>query len=138
MTLRLLVLGDATPLAQVICSCLMRLSLHPKNGRIKVQSSCIDGQIQIKATDTGQGRSRNFYLVSLIISAKPDSTNKQGGLGLGLAIARHLVELHSELSKWKVQDSGQGATLQSSCHNCDRHINHGIRVCSIWLRVMPV
>ncbi len=122
---RLLVLGDATRLQQIIWNLLSNaIKFTPKNGRIKVQLSCTDGQIQIKVSDTGQGISAEFLPYVFDRFCQADSTNKQGGLGLGLAIARHLVELHGGIIQVESPGLGQGATFTIKLPIIsDRHIN---------------
>ena len=120
------VLGDATRLQQVIWNLLSNaIKFTPKNGRIKVELSCIDSQIQIKVSDTGQGISAEFLPYVFERFRQADSTNKQGGLGLGLAIARHLVELHNGTVQVESPGLGQGATFTIKLPTIsDRHINH--------------
>lgn len=109
---QLFVLGDPTRLQQVIWNLLSNaIKFTPKNGRIKVQLSCVDSQIQIKVSDTGQGISAEFLPYVFDRFRQADSTNKQGGLGLGLAIARHLVELHGGTIQVESSGLGQGATF---------------------------
>ncbi|MFN6571075.1 PAS domain S-box protein [Dendronalium sp. ChiSLP03b] len=68
---------------------------------------------QITVTDTGKGIDPNFlpYVFDYFRQENSTSTRKFGGLGLGLAIVRHLVELHGGTVKAESQGENQGATF---------------------------
>jgi signal transduction histidine kinase/FixJ family two-component response regulator len=123
---QLFVLGDAIRLQQVIWNLLSNaIKFTPKNGRVKVQLNRIDGHILIKVSDTGQGISAEFLPYVFDRFRQADTTNKQSGLGLGLAIARHLVELHGGTVQVESLGLGQGATFTIKLPTIsDRHLNH--------------
>ncbi|MBD2676584.1 MULTISPECIES: response regulator [Nostoc] len=108
------VLGDPARLQQVVWNLLSNaVKFTATGGRVNVQLECIDGHAQITVTDTGKGISQDFlpHVFDYFCQDDNTTTRKFGGLGLGLAIARHLVEMHGG-SIW-VQSFGeeQGATF---------------------------
>jgi len=88
----------------------------PKGGAVKVKLSENDGQFQIVVKDNGQGISTDFlpYIFERFRQADGSSTRKVGGLGLGLAIVRYLVELHGGTIIAESAGAGQGATFTVS------------------------
>jgi PAS domain S-box-containing protein len=108
------VLGDPDRLQQVIWNLLANaVKFTPANGQIDVrlQSSGTDAEIVV--CDTGQGISGSFlpYVFDRFRQADGAITRQHGGLGLGLAIARHLVELHGGSIKAESPGEGKGATF---------------------------
>jgi signal transduction histidine kinase/ActR/RegA family two-component response regulator len=92
-----LVLGDPMRLQQVIWNLLSNaLKFTPRNGRVQIQLERINSHIEITVSDTGPGIDEEFlpHVFERFRQADSTSTKKHGGLGLGLAIVRHLVELH--------------------------------------------
>ena len=73
----------------------------------------IDTQVEIRVADTGQGISRDFlpFVFDRFRQADSTSTRQHGGLGLGLAIARHLVEIHGGTIMAASPGEGNGATF---------------------------
>ncbi|MBF2048521.1 MAG: response regulator [Elainella sp. C42_A2020_010] len=135
------VAGDANRLRQVMWNLLTNaIKFTPEGGRVKVRLSLVashtasqkqatslaedqeqlkndQGQIndysQITVTDTGQGIPKDIlpYIFERFRQVDGSTTRKQGGLGLGLAIARHIVELHGGSILAESQGEGQGATF---------------------------
>jgi signal transduction histidine kinase len=68
----------------------------PAGGQIEVASESKDGRVEISVSDTGMGIRPDFlpHVFERFRQADSSSTRKFGGLGLGLAIVRYLVELH--------------------------------------------
>ncbi|MGI0485841.1 PAS domain S-box protein [Pantanalinema rosaneae CENA516] len=92
-----LVLGDSTRLQQVVWNLLSNaVKFTPSGGQVNIQLERIDSSAQITVSDTGQGITPDFlpYVFDYFRQADAATTRKFGGLGLGLAIVRHLVELH--------------------------------------------
>jgi len=85
----------------------------PPGGKIQVVLDRVDTLAQITVTDTGKGIEPDFlpYVFDYFRQADSSMTRKFGGLGLGLAIVRHLVELHGGTVKSDSPGEGQGATL---------------------------
>ncbi|MEH1909459.1 hybrid sensor histidine kinase/response regulator [Nostoc sp.] len=109
-----LVLGDSTRLQQVIWNLLSNaVKFTPASGRVEVRLQQVDNQAQITVSDTGKGISPHFlpYVFDYFCQADGATTRKFGGLGLGLAIVRHLVELHGGTIQASSQGEGMGATF---------------------------
>lgn len=109
-----LVLGDANRLQQVVWNLLSNaVKFTPSGGRVEVRLERINSRIQIRVSDTGQGIAPDFlpYVFERFRQADSSMTRSHGGLGLGLAIVRHLVELHGGTVKAESPGVGQGATL---------------------------
>jgi PAS domain S-box-containing protein len=122
------VLGDSGRLQQVILNLLSNaIKFTPHGGRVEVRLERMkdaDGgtkevethpweYAQITVSDTGKGISPDFlpYVFDYFRQADGTTTRKFGGLGLGLAIVRHLVELHGGIVQATSPGEGQGATF---------------------------
>ncbi|HEX8087982.1 MAG TPA: ATP-binding protein [Blastocatellia bacterium] len=92
-----LVLGDPGRLQQVVWNLLSNaIKFTPKGGRVQVQLERVNSHMEITVSDTGPGIDEGFlpYVFDRFRQADGTSARVHGGLGLGLAIVRHLVELH--------------------------------------------
>jgi signal transduction histidine kinase len=108
------VLGDATRLQQVIWNLLSNaVKFTPENGRVSVQLEQVGNQAQITVIDTGKGISADFlpHVFDSFRQADGSTTRQFGGLGLGLAIVRQIVELHSGTVWAESRGEGLGATF---------------------------
>jgi signal transduction histidine kinase len=108
------VLGDATRLQQVVWNLLTNaIKFTPPGGRVEVELKTMDSYAQIQVRDTGKGIQPEFipYVFDTFRQADSSITRKFGGLGLGLAIVRHIVELHGGTVKAESSGEGQGATF---------------------------
>ncbi|BAU10319.1 multi-sensor hybrid histidine kinase [Leptolyngbya sp. NIES-3755] len=106
--------GDATRLQQIVWNLLSNaVKFTPSGGRVTVQLDSIDHQAQITITDTGKGISPDFlpHVFDYFRQEDGTTTRKFGGLGLGLAIVRHLVELHGGTVAVASEGEGLGATF---------------------------
>ncbi|MEP1080284.1 ATP-binding protein [Leptolyngbya sp. PL-A3] len=106
--------GDANRLQQVVWNLLSNaVKFTPSGGRVEVRLERLGDYAQIQIRDTGQGISPDFlpYVFEYFRQADSSMTRRFGGLGLGLAIVRHLVELHGGTVKAESPGSGMGATL---------------------------
>ncbi|HEU4710770.1 MAG TPA: CHASE domain-containing protein [Pyrinomonadaceae bacterium] len=113
-TTRAMVSGDANRLQQVIWNLLSNAVKFTNNGgRVTVKLSQKGSSVEIAVTDTGQGISREFipFVFDRFRQADSTTTRHHGGLGLGLAIARHLVEIHGGTIKAHSAGEGCGATF---------------------------
>jgi signal transduction histidine kinase/CHASE1-domain containing sensor protein/CheY-like chemotaxis protein len=109
-----LVWGDANRLQQVIWNLLSNaIKFTPKNGQVKISITQISSQVNIQITDTGQGIKNEFlpYVFDRFRQADGSTTRSSGGLGLGLAIVRHIVELHGGTVSATSSGEGTGATF---------------------------
>lgn len=91
------VLGDATRLQQIVWNLLSNaIKFTRKNGRVDIQLQRIGDQAQITVSDTGKGIKPDFlpYIFESFRQEDASTTRRFGGLGLGLAIVRELVEAH--------------------------------------------
>jgi PAS domain S-box-containing protein len=112
-----IILGDSTRLQQVVWNLLSNaVKFTPKGGRVEVRLEEVDGYAQIIVSDTGKGIELEFlpYVFDSFQQADSSSVRKFGGLGLGLAIVRHIVEMHGGTVKAESLGEGQGATFTVS------------------------
>ncbi|MDZ8109966.1 MAG: response regulator [Nostoc sp. DedQUE12a] len=116
------VLGDSARLQQIVWNLLANaIKFTPQGGRVKVHLESIEGEgqgnlseyAQLSVIDNGQGINNHFlpYVFDYFRQADGTTTRKFGGLGLGLAIVRHLVELHGGTVEAASPGEGQGATF---------------------------
>ncbi|HSE97874.1 MAG TPA: ATP-binding protein [Blastocatellia bacterium] len=106
--------GDADRLQQVIWNLLSNaIKFTPKEGRVTIRHSRVENDLEIVVSDTGKGISPEFlpYVFDRFRQADGSITREYGGLGLGLAIARHLVEMHGGTIRAKSEGEGRGATF---------------------------
>ncbi|MCF2146808.1 PAS domain S-box protein [Desmonostoc muscorum LEGE 12446] len=104
--------GDINRLLQVLGNLLTNaIKFTPSGGKVEVRLFGNGSHAQITVSDTGMGISPEFvpYVFERYHQGHP--THKQAGLGLGLAIARHLVELHGGSIQVASPGVGQGATF---------------------------
>ncbi len=91
------VMGDAMRLQQVLWNLLANaIKFTPKKGRINISMGRSGPNAEIKVSDTGKGISAEFlpYVFDRFLQENTNDTSSYSGLGLGLAITRHVVELH--------------------------------------------
>jgi PAS domain S-box-containing protein len=89
--------GDPTRLQQAVWNLLSNaVKFTPAGGRVDVSARVDNGEIELAVTDSGIGIDATFlpYVFDRFRQADASSTRAHSGLGLGLAIVRHLVELH--------------------------------------------
>ncbi|MBD2439474.1 ATP-binding protein [Nostoc sp. FACHB-110] len=106
--------GDSGRLQQVVWNLLTNaVKFTPSGGQVAVYLKQIDSQVQIQVQDTGKGISPDFlpYVFESFRQADSSITRRSGGLGLGLAIVRQLVELHGGRVWAESLGENQGATF---------------------------
>jgi len=107
--------GDAARLRQVVEKLLLNaVKFTPAGGRVHVRlSRADDSHVEIAVTDTGQGIAPDFlpHVFERFRQADGSTTRQHGGLGLGLSIVRHLVELHGGTIRAESEGTGLGATF---------------------------
>jgi PAS domain S-box-containing protein len=104
--------GDSDRLQQIIWNLLTNaVKFTPKGGRVQICLERINSHVEITVTDTGQGISAEFlpYVFDRFRQADGSITRSYNGLGLGLAIVRHLVELHGGTVHAESPGKGLGA-----------------------------
>ncbi|HIK06019.1 MAG TPA: PAS domain S-box protein [Trichormus sp. M33_DOE_039] len=109
-----MVLGDAARLQQVVWNLLSNaVKFTPSGGKIVIRLAKVDAQAQIQVIDTGIGIEPQFlpYIFDYFRQADSSITRNFGGLGLGLAIVRHLVELHGGVIRAESLGDRQGTTF---------------------------
>jgi PAS domain S-box-containing protein len=106
--------GDRERLQQVMWNLLSNaVKFTPKGGRVQVRLSRVNSSVEITVSDTGSGISAEFlpYVFERFRQADHTTTRRHGGLGLGMAITKHLVELHGGTIRAESLGEGQGATF---------------------------
>ena len=109
-----MVYGDRDRLQQVIWNLLSNaVKFTPRGGRVEVLIARVATSLHIRVSDTGQGISRDFLPHVFERFRQQDGTSQrmQGGLGLGMAIVKELVELHGGTVHADSPGEGQGATF---------------------------
>lgn len=106
--------GDPDRLLQIFWNLLSNATKHtaPK-GRIEVELRRGESHVDVVVSDDGQGIAAELlpFVFDRFRQADGAATRRQGGLGLGLAIVRHLVELHGGVAMAHSEGRGQGATF---------------------------
>ena len=109
-----LVSGDPNRLRQIIWNLIFNaIKFTPNSGKVEVRLQRIDSQVQVTVKDTGQGISADFlpHVFDRFRQADSSRARTHGGLGLGLAIVRHLVELHGGTVHADSDGEGRGSTF---------------------------
>jgi signal transduction histidine kinase/ActR/RegA family two-component response regulator len=117
----LTIAGDAGRLQQVLGNLLSNaVKFTPAGGQIEVELTSADESAEIRVTDTGIGIAPEFlpHVFERFRQADSSSTRAYGGLGLGLSIAQHFVELHGGGIHAESKGEGYGATfvVRLPCH----------------------
>ena len=106
--------GDPERLRQIFFNLVSNaLKFTPSGGKVSINLERLGSDIAITISDTGQGIRPDFlpYVFDRFRQAESSTTRRHGGLGLGLAIVRHLVELHGGKVSALSKGDGQGATF---------------------------
>ncbi|MBW4564648.1 MAG: PAS domain-containing protein [Mojavia pulchra JT2-VF2] len=106
--------GDAARLQQVVWNLLTNaVKFTPHKGQVSVELRQLDGLAQIRVIDTGKGINPQFlpHVFEYFRQEDGSTTRKFGGLGLGLAIARQIVQMHGGTVQADSHGVGQGATF---------------------------
>lgn len=110
----LLVSGDPGRLQQIMWNLLENaVKFTPRDGRVQVQLQRVRSHVEIIVSDTGQGIAADVlpYVFDRLRQGEGGSARGHGGLGIGLGLVRHLVELHGGSVYAESAGEGQGATF---------------------------
>ena len=106
--------GDPDRLQQVVWNLLSNaIKFTPKNGRVQVRLERVNSHVEIVVSDTGKGIETEFlpHVFDRFRQSDGSMTRRHGGLGLGLAIVRQLVELHGGTVSVISEGADQGSTF---------------------------
>jgi len=105
---------DPARMQQVVWNLLSNaIKFTPEGGQVRIQLAREDHRLAISVTDTGSGIDPAFlpYVFERFRQQDGAPTRRHGGLGLGLSIVRHIVELHGGSVSASSEGEGQGATF---------------------------
>lgn len=106
--------GDAARLQQIVWNLVSNaIKFTDRGGRVEIHLQQVASQVELRVVDTGRGIAPQFlpHVFDRFTQADSSSTRSHGGLGLGLAIVRHLVELHGGEVRAASDGEGRGATF---------------------------
>src|SRR5688572_19282326 len=107
--------GDPNRLQQVVWNLVSNaVKFTPKSGRVQLRLERVNSHVEIVVSDTGIGIRPDFlpYVFEPLRQAEAGTMRKTGGLGLGLAIVRHIVEMHGGTVDAASEGEGKGATFR--------------------------
>jgi CheY-like chemotaxis protein len=107
--------GDPNRLQQIVWNLLSNaVKFTPTEGRVEVGLAIVQGSVEIRVADTGRGIAPTFlpYVFDAFRQEDTAHTRSRGGLGLGLAITKQLVELHGGRIEARSQGEGCGAVFR--------------------------
>jgi PAS domain S-box-containing protein len=106
--------GDPDRLQQIVWNLLSNaIKFTPRGGKVQIRLARVNSHVELTVSDTGRGIAADFlpFVFDRFRQADATFARDQGGLGLGLAIAKQLTELHGgTISAWS-GGAGQGATF---------------------------
>jgi signal transduction histidine kinase/ActR/RegA family two-component response regulator len=123
-----LVSGDPERLQQVVWNLLTNaIKFTPDGGEVRLSLRRSGGQVEVTVTDTGKGIAPEFlpYVFERFRQGDAAAARTRGGLGLGLAIVRHIVEMHGGTVSAESAGLGQGATFQVTLPAVAAHMAAG-------------
>ena len=106
--------GDASRLQQVFWNLLSNaVKFTPKHGRVQIRLERVNSSVEVSVSDTGQGIEAEFlpYVFERFRQADNASSTREGGLGLGMAITRNILELHGGTIKAESPGVSMGTTF---------------------------
>jgi signal transduction histidine kinase/DNA-binding response OmpR family regulator len=109
-----LVLGDPNRLQQIFWNLFSNaVKFTPEKGNVRVAVTRVESAIRVSVSDTGIGITREFlpYIFDRFRQADGSTTRVHGGLGLGLSIVKHLVQLHHGSVEVESHGKDQGSTF---------------------------
>src|SRR6185295_13212441 len=106
--------GDPVRLQQIVWNLLSNaIKFTPRGGHVQIRSERVNSHLEIVISDTGQGIPSDFlpHVFDRFRQADQKTSRQHGGMGLGLAIVRHLVEMHGGTVSAHSDGEGHGATF---------------------------
>jgi signal transduction histidine kinase/CheY-like chemotaxis protein len=106
--------GDPARLQQVVWNLLSNaIKFTPRGGRVEVRVKHVNSHLEISVADSGDGIKKEFlpFVFDRFRQADGTTSRQYGGLGLGLAIVRHLVELHGGTVQAASNGQGEGSVF---------------------------
>ena len=106
--------GDPARLQQVVWNLVMNaVKFTPKGGQVQIQLQRVNSHVEIVVSDTGEGIAADVlpFIFDRFIQADSSSTRGHGGLGIGLALVKYLVDLHGGDVSAQSPGPGKGATF---------------------------
>jgi signal transduction histidine kinase/ActR/RegA family two-component response regulator len=106
--------GDGDRLQQVAWNLLANaVKFTPKNGVVRVYLRSVDSELELTVADSGEGIPPSFlpHVFESFRQSDGGSSRSHGGLGIGLSIAKHIIELHGGTIVAKSDGRGRGATF---------------------------
>jgi PAS domain S-box-containing protein len=107
-------LGDSMRLQQVVWNLLTNaIKFTPEGGRVELRMEGAGDNVRITVSDTGKGIEPEFlpFVFDPLRQADSSSARRYGGLGLGLSLVKHLVELHGGTITAASEGAGRGSTF---------------------------
>jgi CheY-like chemotaxis protein/anti-sigma regulatory factor (Ser/Thr protein kinase) len=107
--------ADEDRIQQIVWNLLSNaVKFTPAGGSVSVRATDDENELRIVVTDTGAGIPQGFlpYVFDRFRQVDASTTRQHGGLGLGLAIVRHLVELHGGVVSARSEGEGRGAAFE--------------------------
>ena len=104
--------GDGERLKQIVWNLLLNaIKFTPKGGQIWIELRLVDSDLELKIRDSGVGIAADFlpYVFDTFRQSDSRSTRRHGGLGIGLSIVKHLVDLHGGSIEALSDGAGKGA-----------------------------
>ncbi|MEK6324187.1 MAG: response regulator [Acidobacteriota bacterium] len=111
---RKVITGDADRLQQIVSNLLSNaIKFTPRDGRVELNLERADPHMRITVSDTGKGITPEYlpFIFDRFHQAEGTSTRRHTGLGLGLSLVRHLVELHGGAVYAQSPGEGKGSTF---------------------------
>lgn len=108
------ILGDPMRWQQIIWNLLVNaVEFTPEGGRVRISLERAGERVRIAVSDTGRGIAPDFlpFVFDRFRQAEPAAGRRRGGLGLGLSLVRHLVEMHGGTVAAESAGAGKGATF---------------------------
>ena len=123
------VLGDSNRLQQIIWNLVSNaIKFTPENGEIEIRLQQADSHLEVIVSDSGIGIDAEFlpFVFERFRQADSSTTRAEKGLGLGLAIVRHLVELHGGTVSAESDGDGKGAKFTIRLPAVSAHESNGL------------